>query len=124
MVSGILTFPLQDPLDGTRQADSVLSRLCVLLSGCGSPPDPAVCSGCHTGPPVCRAALPALGLLLVGDYDKAGAGAEVWVPGVGSCNLPALPRPRAFHSLAGLLVCGGLYSAQSRSCLALSPAGW
>ena len=49
----------------------------------------------------------------------------MYVPSTGKhCTLPNLPDKRYWHSMEGMMVCGGKDSDTDTSCLTLTDAGW
>jgi hypothetical protein len=62
------------------------------------------------------------GIILSGGY-YAEQSVEVFDPSTGlSCSLPDLPYERYYHTMDGLLICGGEYS--STSCLSFTSGQW
>ena len=62
------------------------------------------------------------GILISGGY-LAEYTAEVYVPSTGlSCSLPDLPNKRKYHTMDGLLICGGQY--EGTTCLSFISGEW
>jgi len=62
-------------------------------------------------------------LLSGGDGSGAQKSVEVYVPSTGmSCMLPPMPDARVYHSMNGLVVCGGTYVRDS--CVSMVSGQW
>jgi len=101
--------------------------LCVLLNGCEE--TDTQCQGCHTGTPDCSLEIDieTKAILIVGGSTDATypytSSVEAFVPSANrNCQLPSMPTIRYFHTLDGLVACGG--SGGSSNCLTFSSGHW
>ena len=68
-----------------------------------------------------------LGLIISGGHSSGvRKSVEMFVPSTGQhCTLPDLPEGRFYHTMEGMVVCGGMNSLTvGTSCLTLTDAGW
>ena len=65
-------------------------------------------------------------LISGGSPSASGKSVEVFVPSTGQhCTLPDLPARRYWHTMEGMMLCGGSKDIGNRtSCLALTETGW